>query len=118
MKAIKILYWLSTVLLTAIMCFSVYNYFFNNEMIRGFFEAMGYPTYLIYPMAIAKLLGLVAVWGNFSKWLKEWAYAGFFFNSILAFFAHLMIGDGQQTGAVLAFVFVLTSYFTGKQVRP
>ena len=87
-------------------------------MIRGFFEAMGYPTYLIYPMAIAKILGLVAVWGNFSKWLKEWAYAGFFFNSILAFFAHVMIGDGQQTGAVLAFVFVLTSYFTGKKVRP
>ena len=118
MKAIKILYWLSTVLLTAIMCFSVYNYFFNNEMIRGCFEAMGYPTYLIYPMAIAKLLGLVAVWGNFSKWLKEWAYAGFFFNSILAFFAHYMIQDGQHMGAVLAFVFVLTSYFTGKQVRP
>ena len=118
MKAIKILFWLSTALLTAIMCFSAYNYFFNNEMIRGFYEAMGYPTYLIYPMAIAKILGLVAVWGNFSKWLKEWAYAGFFFNSILAFFAHLMIGDGQQTGAVLAFVFVLTSYFTGKKVRP
>ena len=118
MKFIKVAYWLSTALLTAIMCFSAYNYFFNNEMIQGFFEAMGYPTYLIYPMAIAKLLGLLAIWGNFSKWLREWAYAGFFFNSILAFFAHVMIGDGQQMGAFLAFIFVLTSYFTGKKVRP
>lgn len=118
MKIKKIAYWLSTALLTAIMLFSVYNYLFNNEMIRGFFESMGYPTYLIYPMATAKILGLIAVWGNFSTWLREWAYAGFFFNSVLAFFAHYMISDGQHMGAVLAIIFVLTSYFTSKEVRP
>ncbi|NQZ44704.1 MAG: DoxX family protein [Flavobacteriaceae bacterium] len=100
------------------MCFSVYNYFFNTGMISEFFVNMGYPTYLIYPLAIAKLLGLVAVWGNFSKWLKEWAYAGFFFNTVLAFFAHYMISDGQHMGAVIAFLAVLVSYFTGKEVRP
>lgn len=87
-------------------------------MISEFFVNMGYPTYLIYPLAIAKLLGLVAVWGNFSKWLKEWAYAGFFFNTVLAFFAHYMISDGQHMGAVIAFLAVLVSYFTGKEVRP
>ncbi|MBS9461390.1 DoxX family protein [Flagellimonas sp. 389] len=113
----KILFWASTVLLTAIMCFSVYNYFFNHGMIREFFVNMGYPTYLIYPMAVAKILGLLAIWGNFSKWLKEWAYAGFFFNSILAFFAHYMVSDGEHMGAVLAFIFVLTSYFSEKEVR-
>ncbi len=114
----KILFWVSTSLLTLIMLFSVYNYFFNYEAISGFYENMGYPTYLIYPLAIAKLLGLLAVWGNFSKSLKEWAYAGFFFNTVLAFFAHIMISDGQQMGAAIAFVMVLTSYFTGKTVRP
>ncbi|MEM9647763.1 MAG: DoxX family protein [Bacteroidota bacterium] len=118
MKITKIAFWLSTSLLTALMIFSVYNYFFNNEAIRGFFEAMGYPTYLIYPLAIAKILGLIAVWGSFSKMLKEWAYAGFFFNTVLAFFAHYMISDGQHIGALLGVIFVLTSYFTGKRVRP
>ena len=118
MNFIKISYWASTVLLTAIMCFSAYNYFFNHEAITGYFEVMGYPTYLVYPLATAKILGLLAIWVNFSKWLKEWAYAGFFFNSILAYFAHVMINDGGQLFAVLAFIFVLTSYFTGKQVRP
>ncbi len=118
MKLKKIAFWLSTGLFTALMFFSVYNYFFNHEAIAGIFESMGYPTYIVYPLAIAKLLGLVAIWGNFSKWLKEWAYAGFFFNAILAFFAHYMISDGQQMGAVLALIFVLTSYFTGKDVRP
>ncbi|MCL6274166.1 DoxX family protein [Muricauda sp. 2012CJ35-5] len=118
MKLRSIAFWLSTSLLTLMMCFSVYNYFFNNEAIVGFFQNMGYPVYLIYPLAIAKILGLVAIWGNFSKWLKEWAYAGFFFNTVLAFFAHYMISDGQHMGAALACVFVLTSYFTGKTVRP
>ena len=81
----KILFWVSTGILTLIMCFSVYNYLFNHGMIVGFFKNMGYPTYLIYPMATAKILGLVAIWGNFPKPLKEWAYAGFFFNATLAF---------------------------------
>ncbi|WP_350286648.1 DoxX family protein [uncultured Croceitalea sp.] len=114
----KILFWVSTAMLTLIMCFSVYNYFFNNDLIIGFFENMGYPTYLIYPLAIAKLLGLVAIWGNFSKPLKEWAYAGFFFNVVLAFFAHYMVSDGEHMGAVIATFAVLVSYFTGKEVRP
>ena len=114
----KILYWASTVILTLIMLFSAYNYFFNHEMIVEFFENMGYPTYLIYPLAIAKLLGLITIWGNFSASLKEWAYAGFLFNTILAFFAHYMVSDGQHVGAVIAFVAVMLSYFTGKQVRP
>ena len=114
----KILFWVSTGMLTLIMLFSVYNYFFNNDLIVGFFENMGYPTYIIYPLAIAKLLGLVAIWGNFSKSLKEWAYAGFFFNVVLAFFAHYMVSDGEHMGAVIAIIAVLTSYFTGKEVRP
>ena len=114
----KFIYWFSTGMLTLIMCFSVYNYFFNNALIVGFFENMGYPTYLIYPLAVAKILGLVTVWLNFSKWLKEWAYAGFFFNTLLAFFAHYMVSDGQHMGAVIAFIAVLASYFTGKEVRP
>lgn len=114
----KILYWAATGILTLIMLFSVYNYFFKHEIIAGFYEAMGYPTYLVYPLAIAKLLGLLAIWGNFSKWLKEWAYAGFFFNTLLAFFAHVMIADGQQTFAIIAFTSVIISYFTGKTVRP
>ncbi len=114
----KVLYWGATSLFTLLMLFSVYNYFFNNAAITEAFESLGYPTYLIYPLAVAKLLGLVVIWGNFSKWLKEWAYAGFFFNALLAFFAHYMIADGQQLGAVLAMLFVLTSYFSGKTVKP
>jgi len=92
--------------------------FFQFETISGFFVKMGYPTYLIYPLAITKILDLIAICGNFSKWLKEWAYAGFFFDIVLAFFAHYMISDGQHLFSAVAFFSVLTSYFFGKEVRP
>lgn len=114
----KILYWVSTGILTLIMLFSVFNYFTKYEIIAGFFEHFSYPTYLVYPLAIAKLLGLVTIWTNFSKWLKEWAYAGFFFNTVLAFFAHYITDGGGILFSSVAFSCVLISYFTGKQVRP
>lgn len=114
----KLLYWLCTGILTAIMLFSIYNYFFHYEAVAGFFESYHYPTYLVYPLAIAKILGLLAIWGNFSAFLKEWAYAGFFFNTTLALVAHLHAQDGGYHFALLALLCVIISYYTGKQVRP
>ena len=118
MNTSKILYWLATVVLTAIMLFSVYNYLFNHEAIAGYFEHFGYPTYLIYPLATAKILGLIAIWGNFSRFLKEWAYAGFFFNTTLAIFAHYIPDKSGYLFGIVALIATLVSYFTSKKVRP
>lgn len=117
MKTNKIIYYISTALLTLLMLFSAGMYFFNHEEVAGMFTNFGYPTYIIYPYAIAKLLGLVALWFVANKTIKEWAYAGFFFAFILAFFAHIMIGDGEQMGAILAMVFLITSYVTSKKIN-
>lgn len=117
MKSIKITYYISTGLLTLLMIFSVSQYFFNYETIKGAFESFGYPTYLIYPYGIIKLLGLVAIWLIPNTSLKEWAYAGFFFAFVLAFFAHYMIGDGEQMGALVAIILLLVSYFTYKKLE-
>ena len=114
----KVIFWIATAILTAIMCFSVYNYFFNYKAIAGFFEYFQYPTYLVYPLAIAKILGLIAVWGNFSKWLKEWAYAGFFFDTALAFTAHYVTDGAGYLFSLVAIIATITSYFLGKEVRP
>jgi hypothetical protein len=116
MKTTKIIYYISTGLLTLLMLFSAGMYFFNHTEVAGMFTNFGYPTYIIYPYAIAKLLGLVALWFLGNKVIKEWAYAGFFFAFILAFFAHIMIGDGEQAGAILAMVFLVTSYITNKKI--
>lgn len=116
MKRDKIIYYIATGLLTAVMLFSVSMYFFKHEMIKGAFESFGYPTYLIYPYAVIKLLGLIAVWLPNFKFLKEWAYAGYFYAFVLAFFAHFMIGDGQQATAVIALVALVVSYIFHKRI--
>ncbi len=117
MKTNKIVFYTATGILTVIMLFSVFNYVTKYEMIAGFFEHFNYPTYLVYPLAMAKILGLVAVWGNFSNWLKEWAYAGFFFDTLLAFFAHYLTDGNGYSFALAALTATLVSYFFEKKVR-
>ncbi|WP_250436775.1 DoxX family protein [Hanstruepera flava] len=117
MKRNKIIFYIATGLLTALMLFSVQMYFFNYDEVASMFTSFGYPTYIIYPYAIAKLLGLFAIWNPNFETIKEWAYAGFFFAFILAFFAHYMIGDGEQTGALVALILLITSYIFNKKAN-
>jgi hypothetical protein len=117
MKTQKIIYWIVTALLSLLVLFSAGMYFFNHAEIVNAFTNLGFPTYIIYPLATLKILGLTVILGNLGGNLKQWAYAGFFFNFVLAFFAHLMVGDGEQFGALMAVVLLLASYFLGKKVR-
>lgn len=107
-RTVNIIYYIGTILLTVIMVYSATMYFTKTEMIRGFFEHFNYPTYLVYPLAIAKILGLVAIWTNVNSSLKEWAYAGFFFDIALAFLAHYHGGGGYLFVAVAFFGLVLS----------
>ena len=117
-KTNRIVYYTSTGLLTLMMGVgSAGNYFFNHEMVREVFTSLGYPTYLIYPLAIAKILGLIAIWTRKSQILKEWAYAGFFFDLVLGFGAHIMVNDGGFAPSLVGIVLVFASYFTEKKLN-
>ncbi|MEM6845694.1 MAG: DoxX family protein [Bacteroidota bacterium] len=118
MKAIKITYYVTLSLFSLLMTFSASNYFFNYSAVEEDFQSLGFPTYLIYPLAIAKILGLIAIWTKQSAVLKEWAYAGFFFNVVLAASAHINVGDGQAAGAFIALTLLAVTYFTEKKVVP
>ncbi len=117
-KTTKTIFYISTGLLTLLMLFSASMYFVNTEGVAAEFTKLGFPTYIIYPLAIAKLLGLIAIWFIKNPSLKEWAYAGFFFNILLAFSAHLIMNDGDQMGAVLALAFLVISYTSYKKINP
>ena len=117
MKRNKIIYYVSTGLLSLFLLIAVFNYIFNHEMIAGMFENFGYPTYIIYPYAVAKLLAIFALWIPNIEKLKEWAYAGLFFAFILAFFAHFMIGDGEHMGAIIAMILLIISYIFNKKIN-
>ena len=114
MKTQKIIYYAATALFTLLMLFSAGMYIFNNEAIVEAFTKLGYPTYIIYPLAVAKILGLIAIWYRKINWLKEWAYAGFFFNLTLSLAAHFVINTDNHLNALLAMVFMLISYISQK----
>lgn len=116
MKKNKQIYWISTGLLTALMLMSAIMYFANYDEVSQTFTGLGYPTFVIYPLAIAKLLGLVAIWTRRSHTLKEWAYAGFFFDTALATQAHLIAQDGAFAPALIGTVLVLVSYWSSNKV--
>lgn len=65
---------------------------------------------------MAKILGLIVLWTQKSQTLREWAYAGFFFNLLLAVSAHLYTGEGQLGGSLLGMIFLLTAYIFDKKL--
>lgn len=112
----RILYWVATIAICGIMLYSAGMYLSKTEMIKGFFEFFNYPTYIVYPLATLKILGVIMILWRKSPWLTEWAYAGFFFDVILATTAHYYAGHAIGL-SVLAIPLVLASYFLGKTVR-
>ena len=115
MKTTKIIYYLTTGLLSFLLIASAGMYLFNTAEISKLFTSFGYPTYIIYPLAFAKISAVVVLWTKLNT-LKEWAYSALTFEFILAFFAHYMVGDGEQTGAIIALVLLGSSYFFGKKL--
>lgn len=116
MKTTKIIYWSATGLLGAMLFMSAGMYIFNNAMIQELFIKFGYPTYIIYPLAIAKITAVVVLITQKKSALTEWVYSALFFEFVLAFFAHYMIGDGEQMGAVIAMVLLVVSYIYNKKL--
>ena len=109
-------YFVFTGFLTATMLFSAGMYIFTHEEAREAFAKLGYPTYLVYPLAIAKLLGIVAIWTRLSMLLMNLAYAGFLFNFILALWAHLEVADADYPPACLALLFLSGSFVFQRRV--
>lgn len=117
MNTTKIIYWIATALLCVLFLYSASMYFMNTEMVKGFFESFNYPSYIVIPLAVAKILALIMIVWRKSNWLTEWAYAGLFFDMVLAFFAHHMAGDSGTILPLAGLVVLLISYFFGKVVR-
>lgn len=117
MRAQKIIYWIATVLLSALFLYSAFTYLTDTTVIEGNYQDYQYPSYLVIPMAIAKIFAIIFILLRKPKWVMEWAYAGLFFDLVLASFAHYALDDPTMTLPLIAIILLLTSYFFGKTVR-
>lgn len=121
MKTTKILYWVFTILMIALMLFSAVGTFMNNPQGAEFAKHLGYPLYIFKFLAVAKILGTVAILVPGNRRLKEWAYAGFSFDLIGAAYSGLSVGDPlvQWIPVYVGLVFIFGSYiFYHKLVKP
>ena len=92
-KRDKIIYWISTLWLALGMTSTGIVQLLKVEEEVDRMTHLGYPAYLLTILGVAKILGVVAVLIPKFPLLKEWAYAGFFFNMLGAIFSHLAAGS-------------------------
>ena len=112
MKAQKIAYWISTVLLAAFMAVVAIAYLAHLPKINAAFSSLGYPPYFQNILGLAKLLGAITLLVRGMPILKEWAYAGFTFTFIGALISHLAVNQTQEAvGPVIALIILAISYF-------
>jgi hypothetical protein len=80
MKAKKIAYWIATGLVVFMMFpGGVFALLQRPENLEGM-RALGYPDYFSYILGSWKVLGSLAILAPKTERLKEWAYAGIFFD--------------------------------------
>ena len=92
MKKINVLYWTFTVLFGGVMLFSAIPDIIvipaAVEMVSG---QLGYPEYIIPFLGVAKTLGVIAILIPGYPRIKEWAYAGLFFDLIGATYSGIAV---------------------------
>lgn len=119
MKKIKVIYWVTTGLVAAVMLYTAFSYFTKAEM-KESFERLGFPDFFRIELGIAKGLGaLVLLLPFVSNRLKEAAYLGFAITFVSATVAHLSAGDPLNVAlqAVILLGILAASYFCFVKVR-
>jgi hypothetical protein len=89
-------YWTLTVIIAWEMAAGSMWDLLQIEYVRGVFHELGYPLYLLCILGAWKLpCAMVLLVPRFPR-LKEWAYAGAFFNYSGAAASHLLHGDAAK----------------------
>jgi hypothetical protein len=122
MKPKPIAYWVTTAVLVFCILSGGLGELARVPGTIGDMLLLGYPLYFISIIGFWKVLGSIALLAPKFPRLKEWAYAGIFFNMTGALVSHLVRGDYGAFGyhiiatAVIA-VLVVASWALRPQSR-
>lgn len=112
MKKTKLIYWSTTALVSVFMTYSAYLYLTSPDL-KGAFEHLGFSDSFRIELAIAKILGALALLLPFTPvWGRQFAYFGFGLTFVSAAIAHASAGDPAQAVITpLAFLAILSVSF-------
>ena len=113
----KLIFRITTGLLALMYLGGGSRYFLEFQEMSDIFNTLQFPRWLHPLLGVTKfmaVISLLTIIFNVSanpKWLKEWTYAGIFFNGTLALIAHQMIGEPFELSlpAIMVIVFVIIS---------
>ncbi|WP_339792972.1 DoxX family protein [uncultured Imperialibacter sp.] len=112
-RAGKITYWIATIWLALGMTSTGIVQLIKMQEEVEKMAQLGYPSYILAILGPLKLLGVVAVLVPKFPLLKEWAYAGFFFNMVGAIFSHVAADSDPMElfGPTLLLVLTVVSWY-------
>jgi hypothetical protein len=91
-KTINTLYWIFTILFSALMLFSSWSSILvNDDSIKLIHDMLGYPVYFIPFTGWAKLIGVIVILIPGFGRIKEWAYAGLFLDLVAAVYSGIAV---------------------------
>lgn len=105
-----VIYRVVTALFSLMLLAGAITYFVDYNMTSEMFTSLGVPTEIIYPLAIAKILGILAIWLIKNPLIKNLAYFGFALDLSMAIIAHLNAGDGGFYGPIIPLILLIISY--------
>ena len=89
----KVLYWISTGFAALALTAAGATNLMPAPQVVATMSHLGYPSYVATILGTWKLLGVLAILAPGFPRLKEWAYAGFFFDLTGAAMSHAATGD-------------------------
>ncbi|TMI65294.1 MAG: DoxX family protein [Bacteroidetes bacterium] len=115
-KTTNILYWVFTVLFSGLMIYSsIGGIGPSDEVIEMFHKGLGYPIYFIQFISWAKIIGAIVILIPGLKRIKEWAYAGLFFDLAGATYSGIAIApdniDPRIAGMLMWIIPGILSYY-------
>ena len=120
-KTINISYWATTILFALLMIFSAVGGIQPSaDAIKLIHDGLGYPIYFIQFISLAKVGGSIAILIPGLKRIKEWAYAGLFFDLLGAVYSGLAVNgfDPMMLTLVVWFGMGIASYvFWHKKIQ-
>lgn len=113
------IYWICTGLMSLFMVMGAIPDLLSVPEAIAQFQQLGFPTYLLPFLGVAKLLGVIAIIIPGFPRIKEWAYAGLTFD--LAGASYSLVASGSWTSIdffmILGFLFIAASYITYHKIR-
>jgi hypothetical protein len=92
MKKTNLIFWTVTGLFSAGMLLSAIPEIMQTQQANDIMNQLGYPAYINPLLGVLKILGIVVILVPGFPILKEWAYAGFFFDLLGATYSGIAKG--------------------------